>query len=122
MDKFLVIETYLEKEEQNYYWLCLPQVSENGFYRQATSFNGFFNSTSYRRPNVTEVRQFTYDFDRRHFLKGIDWDNLPVFETIHKFFEHIGYDYKTRKYRSGERMKIWDGEKFVLPNPRRKSQ
>lgn len=98
----------------------LPDVTEQGFYRAVMSFSGFFQSTRNPKANVTEVRQFTVDDDdgillRKKFIKDVDWNNLKCFASIWDFYKYIGYDYKTRKYNSGEKQKVWNGSQFVVP-------
>lgn len=122
MHKNLVIETYFTKKEQNFYYLMLPDVGEDGFYRAVSSFNAFFNSMRNPKANVTAVRQFTADYEddihhRRDSVlyKDVDWDNLRTFDSIWDFYKFIGYDHKTRKYKSGEAKKVWNGTHFVVP-------
>lgn len=103
----------------------LPKGKENGFYRAVSSVNAFFNSMRNPKANVTEVRQFTADDEvgieiRKKFLKDVDWDNLKTFKGIWDFYKFVGYDYKTRKYKSGETLKVWNGEYFVTPSKKKK--
>lgn len=123
--KHLIIETYFNERKQNFYYLMLPNVTEDGFYRSVRSFNGFFNGTRDPKANVTEIRQFTctYEYEikfRKEFFKDVDWDNLKTFDSIWSFYEFIGYNYKTRKYASGEVLRVWNGIHFVIP--KRKSK
>lgn len=125
MSKILVIETYFSKNEQNFYYVILPETRENGFYRAVSSVNAFFNSIRNPKANVTAVRQFTADYEvevqfRKKFFKNIDWDNLRTFDSIWEFYNFIGYDYKNRKYKSGETLKIWNGKHFVTPSKKKK--
>lgn len=119
-NKVLVIETFFAKEEQNFYYLLMPKTSDNGYYRAASSFNAFFNSTRNPKANVTEVRQFTADIEedikhRKALFKDVDWDNLHIFENIWEFYDFIGWDRKARKYKSGETLKTWNGTHFIVP-------
>jgi hypothetical protein len=107
--KYLVIETFFKETKQNFYYLMLPDVRDDGFYRAATSYNAFFNSIKKPKANVTDVRQFTSDDElgieirKKHEPRSIDWDNLQTFASIWEFYKFIGYDYKSRKYKSGEK-------------------
>jgi hypothetical protein len=108
--KFLIIETYFgENRQQNFYYLMLPDLQDKA-YRSSISFNAFFYSTRSPQSNVTNVRQFTASHEseikyRKVFFKNVDWDNLKTFDSIWDFYKFIGYNYKTRKYESGERMR-----------------
>jgi hypothetical protein len=126
MRKHLVIETFFAEVRQNFYYLMLPDVREDGFYRAVSSYNAFFNGMRNPKANVTEVRQFTSDHEigiqvRKQFLKNVDWDNLRTFQSIWEFYDFIGYDHKARKYKSGEVMKVWNGQHFVLPARRKRA-
>jgi len=125
--KYLIIETFYTKEEQNFYYLMLPDVRDHGFYRSTMSFNAFFNCIRNPHANVTEVRQFTSDHedDIKHrkdsiLYKDVDWDNLKTFDSIWAFYDFIGYDRHKRKYKSGEVLKIWTDNGFVLPKKKAK--
>jgi hypothetical protein len=119
MHKGLVIETFFNDPRHCYYYLVLPDVGEDGFYRDTMSFSAFFQSCRNPRANVTEVRQFTYmaayeiQFAKK-YRANVDWDNLKTFESIWEFYDFIGYDRHARKYKSGEAMKRWDGSRFVF--------
>lgn len=121
--KYLVTETFFDDRPQNFYYVLLPDGREDGFYRDTMTFNAFFMSLRNPKANVTEVRQFTVDDTtgieiKKKYMEGVDFDNLQTFESMWKFYEFIGYDYKARKYSSGERMKIWNGRQFLLPKRR----
>lgn len=122
----LVIETYFDRDEQNFYYLMVPDVSEPHFYRSVRALNAFFYSTRSPKANVTEVRQFTHDDEgglvvrkRSKMYADVDWKRLPVFLSVWSFFEFIGYDHRARRYASGERMRVWDGNRFVVPKRRK---
>jgi hypothetical protein len=122
----LVIETYFDRDEQNFYYLMVPDVSEAHFYRSVRSLNAFFHSVRSPRANVTEVRQFTCDDEgdcalrkKSKMYADVEWETLRTFPTIWAFYEFIGYDHKARRYASGERMKAWDGDHEVVPKRRR---
>jgi hypothetical protein len=96
----------------------LPGVTEQGFYRAVSSFNAFFHSMRNPKANVTEIRQFTscQEIDiQKKFLPNVDWNNLKIFNSIWEFYDFIGYNYKTRKYKSGEINKVWNGSYFIVP-------
>lgn len=123
--RVLVTETYFNERKQNFYYVMLPDIGEDGFYRAVGSVNAFFNSLRNPKANVTEVRQFTHDHEddaaiRKQFLKDVDWNNLRTFGSIWEFYDFIGYDYKTRTYRSGEVKKIFNGSQFVMPKRKKK--
>ncbi len=127
MRKGLVIETFFKEEKQNFYYLILPDLKDDGFYRTIRSFSGFFQSVRNPHANVTEIRQFTYHDHREiefkkdfyRFNKTIDWDNLKTFESLWSFYDFIGYNYKTRKYKSGEVLKSFKNGRFILPKKRK---
>ncbi|AKF13272.1 hypothetical protein PHIN3_5 [Sinorhizobium phage phiN3] len=110
--KCFVIETSFQSRFQRKIYFERPDPTEKGFYRTTTILSGFFHGRG-ARANVTEKRQFTYH--------GINEDDLYTYTTdpsitvdgLHGFFAEIGYDYRTKKYASGERIKKWNGVKFV---------
>jgi hypothetical protein len=121
--KMLIIETFFGKRRQNFYYLMLPGVREDGFYRAVMSFSAFFQSMRNPHANVTEVRQFTAHMEdeiefRKRLFKDVDWERLRTFASIWEFYKFVGYDYKTRKYRSGETKKVFNGRHFVVPKRR----
>lgn len=91
-----------DADDKRYYVFRLPDVGEPGFYRQVVSYNAFFNSVSCR--NWTNRRLFVA---RR---PGGDWaakyDEVPddaiVCADIWDFYERIGFDYRRKRYRTGE--------------------
>jgi hypothetical protein len=81
----------------------MPGVGEHGFYRSSISFNAFFNSI-YRR-NWSDEHLFACMDDRMNYHRS-EWEiqrdaALPVYEhaDIYAFFESIGYDRKTKKFK-----------------------
>lgn len=103
--RYCIVETYLEIDRQNFYYLLLPDVREDGFYRQAMSFNAFFYSMRKPQANVTKDRQWTADDEagieiRKRYNRHVDWANLRTFDSIWAFYDFIGYDYKKRKHPS----------------------
>lgn len=121
----MVIETYLNERRQLCYYLKLPDVRDDGFYRSMRSFNAFFNSLRSPKANRTAVRQFTYTPTeeikfKKKYMKSVDWQNLKTFDSIWDFYEFIGYDYKARKYRSGEVMQRWNRNGSYFEVPKRK--
>lgn len=120
MSRVLVTQTRFTPNRQTFFWVSMPEVREPGFYRAAVSFNAFFNSMRNPKANVTEVRQFTADLEddaavRMKFRPDVGWDQLRTFASIWEFYRFVGYDHRRRRYNSGERMKWWDGRRFVLP-------
>ncbi len=123
----LVIETYFDRPDQNFYYLMVPDASEAGFYRSVRSLNAFFYSVRSPKANVTEVRQFTCDDEdgcairkKSKMYADVEWESLRTFPSIWAFYDFIGYDFRARKYASGERMKVWDGNHFVVPKGRKR--
>lgn len=103
------LETRFDCHQQTKIYFERPDVSEPGFYRTTTILSGFFHGRG-ARANVTELRQFT--------IHQIEEDEFYQFAThhitvdgLHGFFAEIGYDYKTKKYASGERIKKWNKRK-----------
>lgn len=83
----------------------------------AGHINSFFHAfrKDRTRPNVTELRQFTrHDECESESYSHTTLPDVTV-SDIRAFFDLIGYDYKTRKYASGESIKRFDPKtgKFV---------
>ncbi len=104
-----ILETFFNGTHQNIYELKTPDFNEPNFYRQSMAKNAFFWSMRNPIAHSTEVRQFTYHQRKDEiFLHQLLTPILKTFHGIKEFFEYIGYDPKTRKYSSGEKMRVWD--------------
>jgi len=81
----------------------LPDVGEDGFYRETVSFNAFFLSVHRRNRSPRYLYHFMDFRDGDH---RSEWELerdalLPTSEhgNIYQFFKAIGYDKDKKKYR-----------------------
>lgn len=107
MRPIFVLETGRSVNYQRKVFFSIPQVGDKGFYRTIGSFTAFFHSRRNRK-NITERRQFT-----EHEISHVSmYNNTTEHDvTLHDFDEFllfIGFDNKTKKYISGERILKWD--------------
>ena len=80
-----------------------------GFYRTVTSMNGFFHASGPHYRNWTDKRLFSlkhqeemkYEMERDESLK----DSIIPLSSLFGFYRHIGYDYKAKKYTTGEKFR-----------------
>ena len=107
MRDMFILET--SKDRTNYYqrkiYFQLHDVKDPGFYRAVGSFNALFHSRNHRK-NITELRQFT-----EHDMEFVDSYRTTApsvtVGNLYDFFDLIGFDNKTKKYASGERILKW---------------
>jgi hypothetical protein len=90
------------------------------FYRMTTSLNAFFTAgrggnkkLSTPRPNVTNIRSFQIKFDlneleiwKKYINDGLEvsFEVVDDVGTLYDFYDFIGFDRKTRRYTTGEKM------------------
>lgn len=82
-----------------YVSFVLPRITEDGGYRDATSFNAFFHSS--RHPNRTKTRLFYVEDDEEvpgWKRNSIEKTGCTAVRDIWAFYKHIGYDYKRQKF------------------------
>ena len=114
MRKYAVKKIDKSGENDEVYVLNTPFPGEDGFYRQTTSLSAFF----FERQPLAHSR----NFKRRNETKDILWLCEPwsefeirqkidtkwgiarkisdrIFNSIWEFYEFIGYDYKTKKWK-----------------------
>jgi hypothetical protein len=114
-----ILETVFGKDEQNIYTVEKRlDVTESGWYREVSQINCFFHRWAKDRIhyNVTNFRQFTYYHERWEldFLNNADWVKRYEVETLEKFFEKVGFVYKTKTWKClTEHPKKWNGRKYV---------
>jgi hypothetical protein len=95
-------------------WFGLPDYDEKDHYRTVGSYNAFFYGK--HRNNVTESRQFTGHAEIEEEQYNFPNQSEPVtVGTLYDFFDFIGFDNKTKRYLSGERILKWNVKlgKFV---------
>lgn len=109
--KMFALETRFDRRYQRKIYFEQPQCGEPNFYRTTIISSGFFHGKG-ARANVTELRQFTLHRIIEEQSYPFATDSITV-DGLHGFFAEIGYDYKTKKYASGERIKKWNGKMFV---------
>lgn len=112
----------------DWYVLNMPTYGDPGFYRQTVSFNCFFHGYNKRvgaainkygvwDPRVKKLlhnhtpdghifaarSDHEYNIEKGIFAKGgarLDrYEPLGVFNSIWEFYEFVGYDYKTKKWK-----------------------
>lgn len=112
-----VIETRFLKEEFDFQRIIhfhRPNFGQKGFFRQVQLLNSFFYGSDRSKANVTEERQFTcHHMSEYKMYKAEDWhfsEQLTVGD-IYSFFEEIGFDPKTKKYKNGQRVLKFNHEK-----------
>jgi hypothetical protein len=120
--QYHVSELFLDRKprERNWYKFTVPWEH---FYRDVGKLNGFFfgmkRKKYYRR--WTDIRMFSlYRAEELEcFLENEErWHKkinepfpefkvLKEFDRIDDFFDHIGYDRKTQKYVTGEKLVLY---------------
>ena len=113
MRLYYVLQTGFVPEipAQTVYEFLHPQVSDPGHYRMTTSLNAFFHSQNNRK-NITVHRQFSLHHSFKELKYALVRD-VPIITlpSLYDFFDYVGYDRKTKKYASGERIKKWSDAK-----------
>jgi hypothetical protein len=119
MNQIHVTETIFlddNRDGKRYYTFSLPLAIGAG-YRQVTSYNAFFHSSprvgtrTKRAPNWTDKRLFYATIGSDPIFDAEAGDPTP-YADIYAFFAAIGYDYRRKRYTSGERMR-----RVLLQNP-----
>jgi hypothetical protein len=115
MRTYYVSALDLTTDEVQLYSFPTPQYGDSpdkidgvGFYRTIVSLNAFFHGGSSHYRNWTDKRLFSLkterevEFEReRGRLEG--GPTIP-FSSLFAFYRHIGYDYKAKKYTTGEKL------------------
>ena len=104
--KYLVTEISLEDYRHTRKWIVDVDQGSDFNYRGRTSSNAFFHGTNKRNYSDTSLYYGEHLEDARDKSEvmiecgssGIDFDNLPEVESIFKFYEIIGYDYKKKRF------------------------
>lgn len=104
--KFIVKEVPLDGSAHKRHWIVDIDAGTNFNYRGRTSFNAFFHGAKKRNYNgdilyyttsVEEAREADR-ISQEFGATGLDFDSIPEVESIFKFYEIVGYDYKKKKF------------------------
>lgn len=118
MYRHFALETHFQSGiDQRVYWFTRPDPMEYGFYKHVIQLSVFFHRSAKdrKRYNVTNIRQFTChqenEIDFYSSVMGIPLIREEIqCKDINDFFNKIGFDYKTKTYISGERIKKWNNK------------
>lgn len=96
--KFLVKEISLTDYRHTRKWIVDIDCGEDFNYRGRTSVNAFFFSGKKNRNYSKTSLYYGEPLEEAIEVRDFDPTGVEQVETIWKFYEIIGYDYKTKKY------------------------